>query len=123
MARIEAYDSHSVGAEIMNRIRLSAYLNTYGDKDETCGVGLSAGFVFGGSRMENKEWNTYHFEFEPFFGISSGALLLGLEARYNFDKPWDIGINIAICVFIPYILVVCVCDSIYTSHKSTIHNW
>ena len=84
-----------VGAEIMNRIRLSAYLNTYGDKDETCGVGLSAGFVFGGSRMENKEWNTYHFEFEPFFGISSGALLLGLEARYNFDKPWDIGINIA----------------------------
>ena len=84
-----------VGAEIMNRIRLSAYLNTYGDKDEPCGVGLSAGVVFGGSRMENKEWNTYHFEFEPFLGLSSGGIVVGIEARYNFDKPWDVGINIA----------------------------
>ena len=100
--QISAYKRHTmfhfmprVGVEIMNRVRVSTYLNTYGDKNESCGVGLSAGVVFGGSRMENKRWNIYHFEFEPFFGVSSGAILLGLEARYNFDKPWDVGVNFA----------------------------
>ena len=45
--------------------------------------------------MEKREYNTLHFEFEPFLGASSGAILVGLEARYNFDRPWDIGLNFA----------------------------
>lgn len=86
-----------VGMELLNRVRLTAYYNTYKHEDETGGLGLSAGFVFGGSRIENRNWNIRHFEFEPFCGIStSGAAVLGLEARYNFYKPWDVGINTAI---------------------------
>ena len=84
-----------VGMELLNRVRLTAYYNTYNHKDEAGGLGLSAGFVFGGSKIANRDYNIQHFEFEPFCGISSGAILLGLEARYNFNKPWDVGINIA----------------------------
>ena len=84
-----------VGMELLNRVRLTAYYNTYNHDDEAGGLGLSAGFVFGGSRIENRDWNIQHFEFEPFFGLSSGAFLLGLEARYNFNKPYDVGINFA----------------------------
>ena len=83
------------GVELLNRLRLTAYANTYNCKGEGAGFGLSAGLALGGSKIENKEWNTYHFEGEPFFGISSGAFLLGLEARYNFNKPYDVGINFA----------------------------
>ena len=79
-----------VGAEIMNRIRLSAYLNTYGSKDETCGVGVSAGFVLGGSRMENKEWNTYHFEFEPFFGNRTNVDFAGHTVAWYFKAPLEL---------------------------------
>lgn len=83
------------GIELMNRLRLTAYADTYAFGDESANLGLSAGLALGGSKIENKEWNTYHFEGEPFFGISSGAFLLGLEARYNFNKPYDVGINFA----------------------------
>lgn len=83
------------GAELFNHIRLTAYANVFGDKETQNGVGFSAGVVFGGSRMEKREYNTLHFEFEPFLGASSGALLVGLEARYNFDRPWDVGLNFA----------------------------
>ncbi|MBR5811917.1 MAG: hypothetical protein IKY80_02805 [Alistipes sp.] len=83
------------GAELFNHIRMTAYANIFGDKETPNGVGLSAGVVFGGSRIERKEYNKLHFEFEPFLGASSGALLVGLEARYNFNRPWDIGLNFA----------------------------
>ena len=84
-----------VGVELMNRVRLTCYANTFGDKDKTGSVGLSAGFAFGGGRMENRDYNIQHFEFEPFLGVSSGAFLLGWEARYNFNRPWDVGLNFA----------------------------
>lgn len=84
------------GVELFNRVRLTAYANTYANKEQSGGVGLSAGLVLGGSRVENKEWNTYHFEVEPHFGIATrGAILFGLETRYNFNKPWDVGLNVA----------------------------
>ena len=51
--------------------------------------------VLGGGKIENRDWNIQHFEFEPFFGISSGIFVLGWEARYNFNKPWDVGVNVA----------------------------
>lgn len=83
------------GIELMNRLRLTAYADTYAFGDESANLGLSAGLTLGGGKMENRDYNTYHFEFEPFFGLSSGAFLLGLEARYNFNKPYDVGINFA----------------------------
>lgn len=43
---------------------------------------------------QNKERNIHHFEFELFGGIISyGNYAIGAEARYNFDSPWDVGIN------------------------------
>ena len=84
-----------VGAELFNHIRLTAYVNTFGDREVQNGVGLSAGVVFGGSRIEKKEYNAQHFEFEPFLGLSSGFILLGLEARYNINCLWDVGLNFA----------------------------
>ena len=83
------------GAELFNHIRLTAYANIFGDKETQNGVGLSAGVVFGGSRIENKEYNKLHFEFEPFLGGSGGGIVVGIEARYNFNRPWDVGLNFA----------------------------
>ena len=80
------------GIELVNHIRLTGYFNFFDMK--YTGAGLNAGVVFGGSRLENKSSNTYHFEFEPYVGISSyGDYTFGFEARYNFCSPWDIGIN------------------------------
>ena len=84
-----------VGVELMNRVRLTAYYNTYGSEYQDNNLGLSAGVALGGGKIENRDWNIQHFEFEPFFGISSGIFVLGWEARYNFDKPWDVGVNVA----------------------------
>ena len=83
------------GVELINRVRLTAYFDTYSNKYLDNNFGLSAGLVLGGGKMENRDYNIQHFEFEPFFGLSSGAFLLGLEARYNFNKPWDVGRKIA----------------------------
>lgn len=85
------------GVEVMNRIRLTAYFNTFGNKEEAGGTGLSAGLVFGGSKIENKSRNIYHFEFEPSVGIATQSLInFSLEARYNFIRPWDVGLNAAL---------------------------
>lgn len=83
------------GIELFNHVRLTAYVNIFGDKEVSNGAGLAAGVVFGGSKIEKKEYNAQHFEFEPFLGVSSGAILIGIEARYNFNRPWDIGLNFA----------------------------
>lgn len=84
------------GVELMNRVRLTAYANTYAFGDKAASWGLSAGLSLGGGKMENRDYNIQHFEFEPFCGISTGgAIVLGLEARYNFNKHWDVGINFA----------------------------
>ena len=84
------------GIELMNRLRLTAYADTYAFGDESANLGLSAGLTLGGGKMENRDYNIQHFEFEPFCGISTGgAIVLGLEARYNFNKPYDVGINFA----------------------------
>ncbi|MBR3703472.1 MAG: hypothetical protein IKM12_08005 [Alistipes sp.] len=87
------------GVEFFNRARLTAYYNTFSNKGQsyTNGLGFSAGFVFGGSKIENKDKNTYHFEFEPSVGIATQSFInFSLEARYNFLRPWDVGVNAAI---------------------------